>query len=389
MPRNEFNFDNIDNRVPIIPDGSNAPTFDEEFNHGMKLYTDRIRTRKLIKSQIKPLYLDALKRKQEILKRPFYKFQCSFTKGPPFEKYDDCKHIGNFIFDREILTTKEHIDILAKPKRDLKRYIQNMHCNYVKRYFPNCTTRIEFLATPKRLKIEGNFNDYAHLYNARQKLNLSNYLVKSRIKFTSIETALTYIKEEEKMKKRGSGRIKRELRKVERAIAESRAKYVKKIVMAIWEVMKDFLTSPCAGAAADTTALENVIYQQITRNIDSNTNTSSFQKTLKNLSGNLALWTYSFIQTCGFGDIFSQFPTRYMDDSTTAEQEELKRGIIPVEDYIPIDDSSSSSGIIDEECCIEDDITDEEPPELTEEVQEQPQDAEVEEAQNEDIPTEE
>lgn len=394
MPRAEFNFDNIENRVPIIPDETSAPTFDAEFNNGMRLYTERIQTRKLIRSKIKPLYLDALKRKQEILKRPYYKLQCSYAKGPPFEKYDDCKHIGNFIFDREILTTTEHIDILAKPRRDLKRYFQNIQCNYVKRFYPNCTTRIEFLATPKRLKIEGNFNDYSHLYSARQKLNLSNYLVKGHIKFTSIETALTYIKEEEKAKKRGSGRLNRQVKRIQSAIAESRAKYVKKIVMAIWEVMKDFLNSPCAGGPVDLSALENVIYQQITRHVDVDANNSSFQKTLKNLSANLALWTYSFIQTCGFGDIFSLAPARYIGDvKLSKEDEELQKGIIPVDDFIPIDESSSSSGIIDEDCCIEDDVHEEleqveeikEQPPQPPEVETQPEGEEEETASPEDI----
>lgn len=354
MSRTEFTFENIENKVPDIPDGSNVPTFDEEFGHGEKLYSERLKSRRLIKSKIKPLYLDALKRKREILKRPFYKLQCTPPHGPPFDEYKE-KHVGNHIFDREILSTKEHLEILATPKRDHLRYVKRFQCNYEKRYFHNCSTRIDVLATPKKLKIEGNFNDFAHLYSARQRLNMSNYLIKSQIKFTSIETALMFIKEEERNKKRSSGKINRELREIQKTISNSRKKYVEKIVMAIWEVMKEFLTSPCPGGSADTSALEKVINQQILRHIDGSAQTSNFRKTIKNLSANLALWMYSFIQTCGFGDIFNP-PTYQIDDSQlTAEQQEFKKSIIPVDDFIPIDESSSSSGIIDEECCIEDD----------------------------------
>lgn len=372
MPRSQFTFDNIDNKVPDISDGSNLPTFDEEFTLGAKLYSDRLRIRRQIKSKIKPLYLDALKRKQDILKRPFYKLQCTYAKEPPFEEYEE-KHVGNFIFDREILSNKEHIDLLSKPRRDYQRHVKKVQCNYVKRYFPNCTTRIDVLASPKKLKIEGNFNDYAHLYNARQRLNMSNYLIKSQIKFTSIETALTFIKEEEKMKKRGDGRTERQLRVVQKEISKSRRKYVEKIVMAIWEVMKEFLTSPCPGGAADTSALEKVINQQIMRHIEGSAQTSNFKKTINNLSANLALWMYSFIQTCGFGDIFNP-PVYHIDDSQlNAEEEEFKKSIIPVDDFIPVDESSSSSGIIDEECCIEEDANaGEQPPPQEEQPTEEP-----------------
>lgn len=216
----------------------------KEIERGTILYQERQLAKKNVEYEIKS-------KKTKKKKSPFTinKYYCSDTGILKIKCPKECKHYGNPIINRNILTPKEHLNFLAKPK-----YITNQ--NYSSQFYPtkqqNCyyrkkysyragaaTTRIEQLSIPSKKNIINTWIKYGNMFSARQISNLANMLMES--KYTSIEKAICNIREDKKLRKLNKLRCSREIEKIKRKIEILKIEHIQEILYGLADVLKDFL----------------------------------------------------------------------------------------------------------------------------------------------------
>lgn len=225
-------FDKIPSEVEIpINIKQPEPTVEQELETCQKLleYRDtKCRT-------IVPLY----KTPKQVPPRYFYKFFCVCPKYQP--KYS-CKHAGNIVIDRDVLTKEEHICYLAQPSESFAAPRKRPHFYHKKVRMPNCTARIEELALPSKKRVQYTLDLYQHILPKKRLKKLKRRLEKKdEIKFTNIKTALSYILEEKRLRKIAKKLEKKSCKRIKKTIIKNQRKQIKKIICVLFEEMKDFL----------------------------------------------------------------------------------------------------------------------------------------------------
>lgn len=114
------NFENADLISLVSVVEPPKPSIQDEIGRGQKIY----RNRRGLKEQsaaekILPLYEKPGQTKKKSFKtRPsyYYRLICEELKDGRQRSYKACKHSGNCVLDRDILTRREHDTFLAQPR---------------------------------------------------------------------------------------------------------------------------------------------------------------------------------------------------------------------------------------------------------------------------------
>lgn len=171
--------------------------------------------------------------------RYMYKFFCVCPRFNP--KYK-CRHTGNIIIDRDVLTPEEHIVYLATPKanfaepRKMPRYLIHKYI------VPKCTARVHSLAAPDKKQVNDTLNNFSHIIPKWRKKLLKMHLQKKpTVNYTSIPLALEWLSEEKRLKKVAKRKERVCLQKLAGKIICKQRTQIKKIICVLFEEMKDFL----------------------------------------------------------------------------------------------------------------------------------------------------
>lgn len=208
---------------------------------------------------IEPLYKEQKKRQQPYTVK--YYCTCSIYK-PQY----CCRHTGNVIIDRDVLSKEEHLVHLATPKANhLTPSVPRTMVMYHKKksLLPNCTARIKQLALPKPIRVQENLNRYKHVLNERSISSLAQQLiVKPAIEVTDIPTALALMQEERRLIRATLRFERKECKTYTSKIFEKQQTQIKKIICVLFEEMKHFLLND-QFVIDENTALVPVILQAI------------------------------------------------------------------------------------------------------------------------------
>lgn len=326
----------------------------DEIARCRRLYEKRQKLKKLKAIDIKPLYYEHKKKRDLIAKYPVDKCWITYPK----RKVVPCKHTGKIIIDRDILTKNEHINFLAEPKPCFARKLMCPQRCCIRRYLPNCTTRVVCLSHPMPRRVKNTWEDYHHVLSIRQAMNLRKTLQKPPLDLTSIDNALTYIHEESRLQNvvkkeanRKCNNIKKKLLKVERH-------QMTNIILALYEIMKEYFTSNQFQMNPDeVNCLSRILERKIAAfcNCDYKNSTSHVRQLLKAFSINLAIWIHKFTSNCGFknDNVDSEEEEETKDKCKPFEHPEF---LLPVEDYISYHSTVSSENMPEEEYDLEDNM---------------------------------
>ena len=203
----------------------------EELNNRQSLLNERTIKCKDIRPFFEKMKKDPL--------RYMYKYFCICPRFNP--KYL-CKHTGNIIIDRDVLTHEEHIVFLATPKanfaepRKLPRYLIHKYI------VPKCTARVHSLAAPDKKQVNDTLNNFSHIIPKWRKRLLKMHLQKKpTVNYTTIPLALEWLSEEIRLKKVAKRKERACLQKLARKIVRRQRTQIKKIICVLFEEMKDFL----------------------------------------------------------------------------------------------------------------------------------------------------
>ncbi|KAM7355403.1 reduction in Cnn dots 7 [Cochliomyia hominivorax] len=276
-------------------------------------------------------------RRQKKPLRYTYKYFCVCPRYNP--KYT-CKHSGNIIIDRDILTSKEHIVYLATPKPNLAAPRKLPQYYLKKSIIANCTARINHLAKPDLRLVNQTLNNFNHILNRRRKHLLNEHLLPSNdVEYTSIQKALEWLNEEHRLKRVAKRKERLRCQKLKRKILKRQRKQIKKIVCVVFEKMKDFLLND-QFVMDEGSALVSVILETLREFSDKHFYiTNNLQEYQKILSSNLAVWINKFISNLNI-HIEDEPPIQYEAELPQTEKptQELS-SFLPIDDYI-----SQSSG---------------------------------------------
>lgn len=227
-----INFNKIPDQIEISPEPPKPTrTVLEEINARQCLLQERY-----IKCKnIGPLYEKPKKRPH----RYTYKYFCVC---PNYNPQYVCQHIGNIVIDRDVLTPQEHIVHLATPKEN-KGAPRKLPRFYQKKFIvPNCTARVNRLATPVVRQVIHTLTHFKHLLTNRHRVALKQRLeTKPKVEYTSITVALEWLEEEKRLKKVAKRMEKARCKKLQRKILNKQRTQIKKIICVLFEEMKDFL----------------------------------------------------------------------------------------------------------------------------------------------------
>ncbi|XP_054731913.1 uncharacterized protein LOC129240255 isoform X1 [Anastrepha obliqua] len=265
-----------------------------------------------------------------------YKFFCICPKYNP--QYA-CKHTGNVIIDRDVLTKEEHLCFLSTPRENLAASRKRSRYYQKKISRPNCTTRIDQLALPDLKRVRGTLEEYKNALRKRQINSLKQQLDKrSNVVSYNIKTALSYIEEERRLKKVATLLRKQECRKLKKYILRKQQRQIRRIICALFEEMRDFLLNDQFLIDQQST-LCAIILEQIRNFTDSEFyTTSNLREYQQVLANNLTVWINKFISNLNIHISPPPVPTEHIEPET----------FLPVSDYI-----SCSESIDNEECQIE------------------------------------
>uniref|UniRef100_A0A182NK39 Uncharacterized protein n=1 Tax=Anopheles dirus TaxID=7168 RepID=A0A182NK39_9DIPT len=91
---------------------------------------------------------------------------------PSPRKYKQCEHSGNFILDREVLSSTAHIELISEP-RDV---IREKRPHYVIRKLPAITNRIKTLSRPGPTHVKYTLERHSSNLSSKQKQQLESLL---------------------------------------------------------------------------------------------------------------------------------------------------------------------------------------------------------------------
>ncbi|XP_065358962.1 uncharacterized protein Rcd7 [Calliphora vicina] len=320
-----INFEEIPSEIEIpLKPPQKTKTVLEELNCRQSLLNERT-----IKCKdIRPFF-------EKLRKQPpryLYRYVCVC---PRYNPQYVCKHTGNIIIDRDVLTPEEHIVHLATPKanfaapRKMPRY-------FLKRsIIANCTARINRLAKPDLKQVTDTLNNFNHIISRRHKRSLNKRLDKSpNVEYTSIQRALDMLKEEKRLKRVARRKERLRCRKLKRKIVHKQRQQIKKIVCILFEQMREFLLND-QFIMDESSALVTVILETLREFTDKEFHiTSNLREYQKILSFNLAVWINKFISNLNIH--VAEPPKQYpqMPQSQSERQPQELSSFLPVADYI-------------------------------------------------------
>lgn len=227
-----FNFEEIPSVIEIPHEpATKTRTVLEELNARQYLLSERaIKCR-----DIRPFF----KKTKKPSPHYTYKYLCVC---PRYNPQYACKHAGNIIIDRDVLTPQEHLVYLATPKPNLALPRKMPRYFLKKSIIANCTPRINRLAKPDLKRVSETLNNFNHLISRRHKRTLRKRLEKSSdIEFTSIQRALELISEEKRLRRVAKRQERIRCQKLRRKIASKERQKIKKIICIMYEEMKEYL----------------------------------------------------------------------------------------------------------------------------------------------------
>lgn len=227
-----INFEEIPSEIEISPQPlPTKRTVLEELNARQQLLNERsIRCR-----DIRPFF----ERRKKKPHRYTYRYFCVCPRYKPQYK---CKHSGNIIIDRDVLSQEEHIVYLATPKPNFAAPRQMPHYYLKKTILSNCTARINRLAKPDLKLVSYTLNNFQHVISRRHKRSLTKRLEqKPEVEYTSIQKALDWLGEEKRLRRVAQRKERLRCQKLKRKIGQRQRQQIKKIICVLFEEMKEFL----------------------------------------------------------------------------------------------------------------------------------------------------
>ncbi|XP_036344847.1 uncharacterized protein LOC118754093, partial [Rhagoletis pomonella] len=217
-----------------------------------------------------------------------YKF---FSICPQYNPQYICRHTGNVIIDRDVLTKEEHICYLSTPRVNLAALRKRPRYFQKRVVVPNCTTRVEQLALPDLKRVRWTLEIYKSTLTKRQIKSLKHHLHQgSKVMSYNINTALSYIEEERRLNRVAKLLRRRQCRKLKRHVLRKQQRQIRKIICVLFEEMRNFLLND-QFLKDERSTLRGVIMEQI-RNFTNNEfyTTSNLREYQQILANNLTVW---------------------------------------------------------------------------------------------------
>ncbi|XP_037934563.1 uncharacterized protein LOC119668917 [Teleopsis dalmanni] len=280
-------FDKIPSEIDLVKQLPPQPPVEQEINSLRDTLEHRTTRCRLIKR----LHTKQKKEPHHLI----YKFFCVCPHyNPDYCKV--CKHSGNVIIDRDVLTKEEHLCFLATPKKNYQEPRKLPHYYQKKCLVPNCTTRIAELAEPSIPRVQYTIENFKNILKSNRLVKLKTHLVKKpEVQHTTIRMALNYIDEEKRLRRVAKIVQKRRCKRMKKNILKKQRKQIKKIVMVLFEEMKDFLLND-QFMIDEKSPLCAVILEKIRDFTDQEFyTTSNLREYQQILANNLTVWINKFI----------------------------------------------------------------------------------------------
>lgn len=247
-----------------------------------------------------------------------------------------CQHTGNIIIDRDLLTTEEHLCFLATPKKHLTSARQAAAAAQTPRFIkkritlPACTARVERLADPDVGRVKDILRYFKAILPPRNVQALQSQMKpKPAVEPMSMEKALEYMQEDQRLKRVAKQMHNRRCRSLRKRILQRQRKQMCKIVCVLFEEMKDFLLND-QFIIDEHSPLCAVILERIKDFTDQEFyTTSNLREYQRILANNLTVWINKFISNLNIYLAPQQIPVkRSIYHAEDPEQ------FVPVSDYI-------------------------------------------------------
>jgi len=321
-------FDKINSEIEIVDDtklNREKCNVEEEIDERRKMLYERTTKCKIIKP---------MNRTQMKLESTFaYKFICVC---PQYHPCYPCKHTGNIIIDRDVLTRDEHLCILATPRPNLGAPRKPPRFYHKRVLLPHSSARIAQLAIPKKILVKGTMEDYIDVLTEEQMQRLQILFERNEaeVQPTNIETALAYVEEEIRLNQVLREKQRKKCKLMKKKILAKQKRQIKKIVCVLFEEMKDFLLND-QFLIDECSMLTRVILEKIREfTEDDFYSTSNLREYQKVLANNMAVWINKFISALS---IFVTQPQQ-------PEQTGVKTADVPEPDtFLPVWDYMSLS----------------------------------------------
>ncbi|XP_058985103.1 uncharacterized protein LOC131805655 [Musca domestica] len=285
-----------------------------------------------------------------------YKYFCVC---PRYNPQYPCQHSGNVVVDRDVLTPREHIVYLSTPRanhaapRRMPRFYQK------KFILPNCTARINRLASPDLKRVSETFTNFRHILSKRHRSALKEHLQqKPKVEYTSIATALEWMAEERRLKKVAKRMERLRCQKISRQILRKQRTQIKKIICVLFEEMREFLLND-QFIMDDGSPLVEVILETLREFTDREFFvTNNLKEYQKILSLNLAVWINKFISNLNIH--IAESPQQQNEQQQQQQMappmsdgilHEMPQSFLPLADYIPYTSSSETNSIDQRQAC--------------------------------------
>ncbi|KNC30921.1 hypothetical protein FF38_09306 [Lucilia cuprina] len=335
-----INFEEIPSEIEIPHEPTQqTKTVQQELNERQSLLNER----SIKCKEIRPFF----EKLQKPAPRFMYRYLCVC---PRYNPQYVCKHTGNIIIDRDVLTPEEHIVYLATPKANFAAPRQMPRYFLRKSIIANCTARINRLAKPDLKQVTDTLNNFNHVISRRHRRSLKKRLEKSEnVEYTTIQKALDWLGEEKRLRKVAKRKEKLRCKKLSRKIVTKQRQQIKKIVCILFEEMKDFLLND-QFIMDESSSLVMVILETLREFTDKEFYiTSNLREYQKILAFNLAVWINKFISNL---NIHVAEPPKPKDEMSAQQQQPTERQTQELSSFIPVGDYISP--IVSEEELYED-----------------------------------
>lgn len=246
----------------------------------------------------------------------------------PEVKYKNCQHFGNYVLNRNILTSMQHLKLLSLPVKKVV-HKQTKCPKIVERNILPSTPRLAELAKPTRTRVLNNWKSHSKVLNPQKIENYQKLLENSNL--TTIEESLKLFQHQKLEDKRIVLKGKSKMNQLKQQKRKEKKEMLKIILNKIYQEMKPFLLNHEKSKIDDYIASLSdkyltMICGLMNYQIPSDTSKHYADHFLFDFCEKLAIWTDQFIINSGYKKL----------DSKEEENFEIKENgiIIPIDHYI-------------------------------------------------------